>query len=85
MEVPSPSRLDIFAIGIREELRKPHPIGPSIGKTNTSYSSMEFLNLPPSGQEAMIRGVLLNHYRDSLCAVGAGQFILAKWEAICTP
>jgi hypothetical protein len=48
MEVPSPSRLDIFAIGIREELRKPHPTGPSIGKTITSYSSMEFLNLPPS-------------------------------------
>ena len=48
MEVPSPSRLDIFAIGIREELKKPHPTGPSLGNTVTSYSSMEFLNLPPS-------------------------------------
>jgi hypothetical protein len=48
MAVPSPSRLDVFAIGIREELKKPHPDGPDIGNAITSYSSTEFLSIPPA-------------------------------------
>ena len=48
MEVPSPSRLDVFAIGIREELKKPYPDGPHIGNAITSYSSTEFLSMPPA-------------------------------------
>ena len=47
MEIPSPSVLEVFAIGIRENLKKPNPTGPSIGIVVTSFSSSESLYPPP--------------------------------------
>ena len=47
MGIPSPSVLEVFAIGIRENLKKPNPTGPSIGIVVTSFSSSESLNPPP--------------------------------------
>lgn len=37
----SPSRIRVFAIGIRANLLKPHPTGPSIGNVVTTYASTE--------------------------------------------
>jgi hypothetical protein len=47
IQIPTKSTLEVFAIGIRENLKKPNPGGPSIGKFITSFSSDEKLNPPP--------------------------------------
>ena len=84
MEVPSPSPLDVFAIGIREELRKPHPDGPHIGNAITSYSSTEFLSMPPGyprEHKSSQRGPTAAGVRFMRCG-GASHLVIP--HVICT-
>ena len=47
IQIPTSSSLEVIAIGIRENLKKPNPTGPSIGNVITTFSSSELLNPPP--------------------------------------
>jgi hypothetical protein len=53
IQIPTKSSLEIFAIGIRENLKKPNPGGPSIGNVVTTFSSDEKLNLPPDSPSSV--------------------------------
>lgn len=53
IQIPTKSSLEIFAIGIRENLKKPNPGGPSIGNVVTTFSSDGKLNLPPDSPSSV--------------------------------